>query len=98
MDAARRHTVLVACLLCVGVLLLQAAWLAGLGFNSPVVPSPESGQTTALVLARQRRGPPTHVVYVRPAEALIAHALAAGLFVVPGAYLACGALRRRLKR
>lgn len=97
-DPARLHTVLMVVLLCGGVLLLQAVWLVTLIVRSPLAPSAASRQTEALVLYKPRRGPPTHVAYVTPAEALINRALALSVFAVPGGYLAWGALRRRVER
>ena len=96
-DPARLHTVLMVVLLIAGVLLLQAVWWVKLSIYSPLAPCTASEQTEALTLHKRRQGPPTHIIYVRPAEALISRALAVGAFAVPGGYLAWDALRRRTK-
>jgi hypothetical protein len=92
-DPKRRHTHLVALLLLGCFVLLWAVWVVLLGLQSPRTPSPETGQIEALRPWR-RFG----TIYVRPAERWLTTTLGAAGLLVPGAYVAYGALRRRIQR
>lgn len=91
---ASRDRRVVALLLMGALLVLWVAWWVLLSLHSPLAPHPPTGQTTPLSLRQNS----VATLYVRPWEAGVSHGLAIAAFVVPGAYLAWTAIRRRSGR
>ena len=91
---ACRDRRVMALLVMAAMLMLWVAWWALLSLHSPLAPHPPTSQTTRLPLRQNSVAP----LYVRPWEANVSHGLAIAAFVVPGAYLAWTAIRRRSGR
>lgn len=73
---------------------MWVAWWFLLSLHSPLIPDPPSGHTEALRLIQ--RGGAT--LYVKPWEAAVSTGLAFAAFIVPAAWFAWDAVRRRMKR
>lgn len=80
-------------LLC-AILAMWVAWWFLLSLHSPLTPDPPSGHTAPLRL-NQRMGA---TLYVQPWEAAVSTGLAFATFIVPAAWFAWNAIRRRRKR
>ena len=93
-DRERAERRFQAILLFCAVLAMWVGWWFLLSLHSPLTPHPPSGHTEALQLIQ--RGGAT--LYVKPWEAAVSTGLAFAAFIVPAAWFAWDAVRRRMKR
>lgn len=76
------------------ILALWVAWWFLLSLHSPLTPDPPSGHTAPLRLNQRMDA----TLYVQPWEAAVSTGLALAAFIVPAAWFAWNAIRRRRKR